>query len=617
VAVRSIIDIDVNDEKFKAFAENFSKYQAKLDETGGAWANIDKDIQKALNTVLSAFLALGDSLKVVDKREKDFANDSKKTGVVWHDLVKSTKGVATNIKDATLSLLRWASIGSVISGLTGAGSLFGLDMLAAGVGGTRRQALGLGTTYGEKKAFDVNLGRIVDTDQFLSGVNAALHDVSQRPALYGAGLTTRDLQGKDTAEVSAELIASVKNLVDRTNPALLGQLLSSRHLDQLFTLQQLEALRGTPKGEIAEYLTNLKRDAIALNVKPRDQKAWQDFQVALNRASQNIENVFVTKLGGLVTPLTHLSESVVKSIETLADSGKFKEWIDDLGHGIEGFAKYIGSSKFQTDITTFTTDVGLVAQALVNALKWLNIIPQSGEDVKKEQAKAAEAKRYDIEGKHQLADTFDFMTSPKRWFDTSAATRFQGQETSHRLPKGLLWNIYGAESAYGTREGRSSAGAEGPFQFMPKTAKDYHLDNVYDTKKAADAAGQYLQDLIGRYHGDVAKAIAAYNWGEGHLDRELKDAQKHHYDWRERIPDETKDYLKKVLTGWHLSQGVRLDTPNTQKYRDVLTKQPMTREARDYVGKISMPKTATPGVRIEILNNSGGNATVIASQLPQ
>lgn len=67
--------------------------------------------------------------------------------------------------------------------------------------------------------------------------------------------------------------------------------------------------------------------------------------------------------------------------------------------------------------------------------------------------------------------------------------------------------------------GTSSAGAEGHFQFMPATAKEYGLKNPYDFNESSDAAARKMKSLLTHYRGDVNKALAAYNWGEGNLDR--------------------------------------------------------------------------------------------------
>ena len=108
------------------------------------------------------------------------------------------------------------------------------------------------------------------------------------------------------------------------------------------------------------------------------------------------------------------------------------------------------------------------------------------------------------------------VTTPDR---KSAANRLNGLEKYYGLPSGLLESIWKTESGYGRNMGPSSAGAEGHFQFMPATAKEYGLKNPYDFNESSDAAARKMKSLLTHYRGDVNKALAAYNWGEGNLDR--------------------------------------------------------------------------------------------------
>lgn len=57
-----------------------------------------------------------------------------------------------------------------------------------------------------------------------------------------------------------------------------------------------------------------------------------------------------------------------------------------------------------------------------------------------------------------------------------------------------LWGVYGTETSFGRNVRRSSAGAEGPFQFIPGTAKSYGVD-VTDFTSSAYGAAHYLHDL--------------------------------------------------------------------------------------------------------------------------
>lgn len=79
----------------------------------------------------------------------------------------------------------------------------------------------------------------------------------------------------------------------------------------------------------------------------------------------------------------------------------------------------------------------------------------------------------------------------------------------------------------------------GLFQFMPKTASEFGLrgNDAFDPEKAADAAARKLGGLIRFFHGDLAKALAAYNWGEGNVQRKGLAA----------APEEPRNYIPRVL----------------------------------------------------------------------
>jgi murein DD-endopeptidase MepM/ murein hydrolase activator NlpD len=73
----------------------------------------------------------------------------------------------------------------------------------------------------------------------------------------------------------------------------------------------------------------------------------------------------------------------------------------------------------------------------------------------------------------------------------------------------ILWGLYGAESDFGRNKNESSAGAQGPFQFMPGTAAGMGID-PHNFKQAAYGAARYLSQYKSR---GVAGMLAAYNAG--------------------------------------------------------------------------------------------------------
>ena len=51
-------------------------------------------------------------------------------------------------------------------------------------------------------------------------------------------------------------------------------------------------------------------------------------------------------------------------------------------------------------------------------------------------------------------------------------------------------------------------------QLIPSTAKRFGVKNSFDMQENVEGGTKYLKYLIGLFHGDYARAVAAYNAGE-------------------------------------------------------------------------------------------------------
>lgn len=102
----------------------------------------------------------------------------------------------------------------------------------------------------------------------------------------------------------------------------------------------------------------------------------------------------------------------------------------------------------------------------------------------------------------------------------------------------------------------SSAKATGMWQFMPATGRDFGLEQTmfHDDRRgvldSTDAALTYLQKLHGMF-GDWQLALAAYNWGEGSVQRAIKrqEAKGLPIDYNSMsylMPKETQNYVPKL-----------------------------------------------------------------------
>jgi membrane-bound lytic murein transglycosylase D len=102
----------------------------------------------------------------------------------------------------------------------------------------------------------------------------------------------------------------------------------------------------------------------------------------------------------------------------------------------------------------------------------------------------------------------------------------------------------------------SSANAAGMWQFIPATGRAFNLkqtmfkDERRGVVASTDAALSYLQQLYGMF-GDWQLALAAYNWGEGSVQRAIKknEALGKPTDFESlayQMPSETRNYVPKL-----------------------------------------------------------------------
>ena len=102
----------------------------------------------------------------------------------------------------------------------------------------------------------------------------------------------------------------------------------------------------------------------------------------------------------------------------------------------------------------------------------------------------------------------------------------------------------------------SSASAVGMWQFVPGTGRDYNLkqnsfkDDRRGVLASTDAALSYLQRLYTMF-GDWPLALAAYNWGEGNVQKAIKRNQElgkptDFESLADLMPAETRNYVPKL-----------------------------------------------------------------------
>ncbi len=117
----------------------------------------------------------------------------------------------------------------------------------------------------------------------------------------------------------------------------------------------------------------------------------------------------------------------------------------------------------------------------------------------------------------------------------------------HHIDADMLASVIAAESG-GHVRAVSRTGARGLMQLMPGTAASFGVTDAFAAKQNIAGGTAYLDQLLTRYHDNIALALAAYNAGPGAVDH-----------WHGIPPyRETQAYVVRVIREFNRRKQVAL-----------------------------------------------------------
>lgn len=393
---KSIIDIEVNSGAFTEFAELFKQYKATLGELPGQWAAVNKTVEDGVSVYAEMTAALLAQAELFHRREesqqrvtdaatkeakarteqqkreavaqKKYEDSVARVGKTIKDTRANVTGIVSGLISGGEAVLKWVGIGGIASGLVGAGGLFGLDRLAGAAGESRRSAQGLDTTSGNEKAFALNYERLVDPGSYLSNIE----NVARTPGLqYGVGadIARMSAEGKDTAQIGADLIPLIKQSFKQYGENAYG--LKASGLDNVVSLQDAIRISHNSDVDIAGFHQGFEKDRSSLDTKDQTLKSWQDLDKQLGYAGEKIEQVLINDLSSLAPVINHLSGEAVDLVD---------KWTKELVPAIDHFASYFDSDEFKSDLKSAADDVRAFAHAAQEAAYTLGLITRPDAD---------------------------------------------------------------------------------------------------------------------------------------------------------------------------------------------------------------------------------------------
>lgn len=141
-----------------------------------------------------------------------------------------------------------------------------------------------------------------------------------------------------------------------------------------------------------------------------------------------------------------------------------------------------------------------------------------------------------------IDDMINNLPESKRWLIDVV----EKVSAKYQIDPKLVFSIISVESNF-KASALSNKSAQGLMQLIPATAKRFNVKNAYNASQNIRGGVAYIRWLLAYFQGDVALAVAAYNAGEGAVNRykgipPYRETQKYVKKIKKRYPFDTHPY---------------------------------------------------------------------------
>lgn len=630
MVAKSIVDIDVNDDKFVAFMERFREYQSALDDLPEAWrvaavgiGESSKQTEKAkgeakelgaeFNAVADAILTINSgidrlnaNLEDSNKKQDEFNKKAGQGQGFINQAKKDAKELAGHIKESTASLLSWGGIVGIFTGVLGVGGLFGINRLAATTGAQRFTSLGLGTSIGALDSTAINyqkaLGNPAGT---LGAIRDSQMDLSKRWTFQAMGINNPD---QDPAKLLPQMIRNARDIFVQNGSTLQGA--QAHGLTNFFTLDDLNRFKNMSDEEITAMEKRAQQDARMLQITDQQARQWQDFNVQLDYSSQSIRNTFVRGLGPLTPQLSKLSDALSGAIDTVLKSPELGKWIDALAGGIERFGNYLASPTFKSDVESFMSGVERLGRVIMKVLGWLDGGSSAMDDIKSGSSFLNNDVQTDAGGNHFVKGGLSDPNTPaaSKWLarhlysltGTAPAEYdqyFLDAAKKYNVDPRWLKAIAAGESSW-DQNAVSKAGAKGLMQVMPGNFQPG--ENPFDPRDNIMAGARVFKDGL--------------DWSSRNAGGDFDEALRYYNGGVRRGSAENRAYPGRIREKYAAMYGAPKNNDASGVDSSEIAKN--TSKTNQLLQQIVDEKGGRGGSGdVVIYNNTGGNAVVTSAQL--
>lgn len=541
MANKPIINIDVNAEQFKAFYELYEQFEAKVGSMPKEWQQIDTSMRR--NAATAKTLASG--IQSSTEAQRQF-NIMAREGL--HTMSKMAKE-ASNVGKAVFDIGKWLlKLGAIGGGIAGLGGILGaisLRDLAHSAVTEQRGARGVGLTPGQYKAFGMDFGRFLDPS-ILSHVADAQNSYQGRVWLgLATGLGAQAVANQGPDQLAIRLATRAHDWWTKTpaSQRTAENLAAAGFTQSGLTLEDVRRLGNTPMSELQSARAQYGRDQRSLNVSNGTTQAWYEFDRQITLAGRTLETSLTNKLVELAPSLRSFVTTLTKDADQLINDIFTPKNLKAVEDGITGLTTYLGSPAFKQDLKDFADGIADIVGAIRKVGRFF-----SGGDSPSSPGGTPSSSAPFAPSAPTATEQFFGRLRHRLTMPGDPAGYLADIEKQRGLPAGTLARMWKIESGSGSNligpALKNGDQAIGDFQFTSAAWNDWgNGGDRFSFKDEAGASGRYMQSLMKKYGGDIRKALAAYNWGPGNLD---KDIAKNGGQWESNLPAETRKYIAAI-----------------------------------------------------------------------
>jgi len=347
MTVKSVIEIDVLDEKFKAFQEAFNKYKKSVDDQAKKWKEINKTLEEA------------------EKRQKAFNKAFQDGGVALKNAVGYTASLASNMASAAMSAAKWLTYSAIGGG-------FGLGGLASSASNLRREATGLGVNTSQLRAARTY------GEPYLGGIEGVMSNIQRLQTTlteqYKVGILGGNLNKNAFQNLPDVLTKARQAMKDAGGNIDIARAMTPG-LQDVLNEEQLQTVGNMKPEEFARLISSLKTGANNFAVDEAKYESFRQFWVSLKEAGNIIENSLIKNLDILTPQLKELARTIADTIDDLLSSSQFKEAMQTLNEGIKDFASSLKSGEAKENVVIFLEALKVLAKGIVAIGEFFGLVP--------------------------------------------------------------------------------------------------------------------------------------------------------------------------------------------------------------------------------------------------